>query len=186
MANITLNQHALSDVSCVEIVDEENNSYIFETSDEVGIEEIVDEGEEQSLKIKGKLYANRAAENTVLGHDITCKDNVMCPELLELIQGGTLTKGTEGEGSWTKYEPPAIGTTATKKKFTTNIYTAEVDTDGDTGNYIKISYPGCKGSSVPLSFKDGEYYSNEYTIKSRPAKGQPPYSVTLVDALPTV
>ena len=182
MANISLNQHALSDVSCVEIVDEENNSYIFETSDEVGIEEVVDEGEEQPLKIKGKLYANRAAENTVLGHDITCKDNVMCPELLQLIQGGTLTPGDTGF----TYEPPAIGTTSTKKKFTTNIYTAEVDTDGDTGNYIKISYPSCKGTSVPISFKDGEYYSNEYTIKSRPAKGQAPYTVTLVDALPTV
>lgn len=183
MANVTLNQHALSDVSCVEIVDEDSNSYIFETSDEVSVEEVVDEGEEQTLKIKGKLYANRAAEDTVLGHDLTFKDNVMCPELLSLMQGGTLTTGSGG--AFEKYEPPKIGTTATKKTFTTNIYTAEVSTDGDTGNYIKISYPGCKGSSVPMSFKDGEYYSNEYTVKSRPAKGTAPYSVTIVAALPS-
>ena len=183
MANVTLNQHALSDVSCVEIVDADSNSYIFETSDEVSVEEVVDEGEEQTLKIKGKLYANRAAEDTVLGYDLTFKDNVMCPELLLLMQGGTLTPGTSG--TWTKYEPPKIGTTATKKTFTTNIYTAEVSTDGDTGNYIKISYPGCKGSSVPMTFKDGEYYSNEYKVKSRPAKGNAPYTVTIVTDLPS-
>lgn len=182
--NIVLNQHALSDVACVEIVDEDNNSYIFDTSDEVGVEEVVDEGEEQPLKIKGKLYANRAAENTVLGNDLTCVDNMMCPQLLKLMQGGTITYAEDGK-TFKSYEAPAIGTTATKKKFTTNIYTSEVDTDGDTGNYMKISYPSCKGSSVPLTFKDGEYYSNEYKIKSRPAKGQAPYTITLVDALPT-
>lgn len=183
MANVTLNQHALSDVSCVEIVDTEDNSYVFDTSDEVTIEEVVDEGEEQTLKIKGKLYANRAAEDTVLGYDLTFKDNVMCPELLELMQGGTLTKG--GGDAFESYEPPKIGTSATKKSFTTNIYTAEVSTDGDTGKYIKISYPGCKGSSVPMTFKDGEYYTNEYTVKSRPPKGSSPYKVTIVSALPS-
>lgn len=183
MANVVLNQHALSDVSCVEIVDSESNSYIFKTSDEVEIEEVLDEGEEQTLKIKGVVYANRAAEDTVLGNDITCTDNVMCPELLELMQGGTLEKETNGE--FKSYAAPQIGTSATKKKFTTNIYTAEVSTDGDTGKFMKISYPDCVGSSVPMTFKDGEYYSNEYKIKSRPAKNTSPYTVSLVNSLPS-
>jgi len=37
---------------------------------------------------------------------------------------------------------------------------------------------------VPLSFKDGEYYSNEYTIQSRPEKGTAPYTIEKVTALP--
>ena len=48
---VTLNQHALSDVACVEIVTEDEKSYIFETASEVGIEEVLDEGDEQTLKI---------------------------------------------------------------------------------------------------------------------------------------
>ena len=129
---VTLNQHALSDVACVEIVTEDEKSYTFETASEVGIEEVLDEGDEQTLKIKNVLYANRKAEDTLLGHDLTFTDNLMCPELLELFQGGTLTPG---EGGKFTYTPPAIGTKATKKKFTCNIYTCEVSTDGDTGKY---------------------------------------------------
>ena len=49
---VTLNQHALSDVACVEIVTEDEKSYTFETASEVGIEEVLDEGDEQTLKIK--------------------------------------------------------------------------------------------------------------------------------------
>lgn len=179
---VTLNQHALSDVACVEIVTEDEKSYTFETASEVGIEEVLDEGDEQTLKIKNVLYANRKAEDTLLGHDLTFTDNLMCPELLELFQGGTLTPG---EGGKFTYTPPAIGTKATKKKFTCNIYTCEVSTDGDTGKYIKVSYPSCEGTSVPFTFKDGEYYTNEYVIKSRPAKNAAPYTASLVDTLPT-
>lgn len=179
---VTLNQHALSDVACVEIVTtEDEKSYTFVTASEVEVEEVLNEGEEQTLKIKNVLYANRKAEDTLLGHNLTFTDNLMCPELLELFQGGTLTPGESGKFTYT---PPPIGTKVTKKKFTTNVYTNEVATDGDTGKYIKVSYPACIGTSVPFTFKDGEYYTNEYVIKSRPPKKTVPYTVSLVDALP--
>ena len=35
---VTLNQHALSDVACVEIVTEDEKSYTFVTASEVGID----------------------------------------------------------------------------------------------------------------------------------------------------
>ena len=180
---VILNQHALSDVSMVEIITEDEKSYTFETASEVGVEEVIDAGDEQTLKIKGKLYANRAAKDTLLGHNLTFTDNLMCPELLELFQGGTLTPGESGKFTYT---PPAIGTKATKKKFTTNIYTAEVSTDGDTGKYMKVSYSSCEGTNTSFEFKDGEYYTNKYTVKSRPPKKTAPYVIDFVDTLPTI
>ena len=180
----TINQHALSDVSMIEIVTKAGETYTFDTADEVTIEEVLDEGEEQTLKIKGRLYANRAAEDTVLGSDITCKDNLMSPELLLVLQGGTIKKDTDG--SFKSYSAPATGAADNRTKFDCNIYTAEVSTDGDTGRYLKVTYPDCYGSSVPLTFQDGVYFTNSYTIKSRPAKGSSPYTVTFVDELPTV
>lgn len=178
-----INQHALSDVTMVEIKTKDSKTYTFDTADEVTIEEVLDEGEEQTLKIKGRLYANRAAEDTVLGNDITCKDNLMSPELLQIMQGGTIEKDTDG--TFKKYSAPATGATDNRTKFDCCIYTAEVSTDGDTGRYLKVTYPDCYGTSVPLTFQDGVYFTNSYTIKSRPAKGSSPYSVEFVTELPT-
>lgn len=180
-----LNQLPLTNVEMVQIITKEQTpvTYQFKTSDEVSTEEVVSEGEEQTLKIKGIVYANIAAENTTLGYDLTFKDNVFCPELLEIMQGGTITYSEDGT-TFKSYEAPTIGSSAPKKKFDTIVYSAEVGTDGPTGKYAKITFPSGKGTSVPLSFKDGEYYSNEYSVKSRPATGESPYKIDVVDVLP--
>lgn len=177
-----MNQLPLSDVCLVRIVTEDA-IYPFKTSDEIGSEEVVSEGEEQTLKIKGVIYANREAKNTVLGYDLTCNDNVMCPELLLITQGGKVTYDSDGT-TVKKYEAPPVGENASKKKFTLEVYSAIVGTEGDTGQYALVTFPSCTGSSVPLTFKDGEYYSNSYPIKSRPARGVAPYTIEIVDALP--
>lgn len=91
-----INQMPLSDVSLVRVVTE-TDIFSFKTSDEISTEEVVSEGEEQTLKLKGEIYANREAKDTVLGYDLTCKDNVMCPELLKVIQGGTIEYDTDGK-----------------------------------------------------------------------------------------
>lgn len=177
-----INQLPLSDVCLVRIITTDA-IFPFKTSDEIASEEIVSEGEEQTLKIKGTIYANREAEDTVLGYDLTLKDNVMCPEVLKVVQGGNITYDSDGT-TVTKYEAPPVGKTNAKEKFDTEIYTAIVGTDGDTGEFAKITFPSCTGASVPLSFKDGEYYSNEYKIKSRPTKGVAPYTIDIVETLP--
>lgn len=184
-----INQLPLTDVSMAEVVTRESTpeTYRFKTADEVGTEEVVSEGEEQTLKIKGIVYANKAAEDTTLGYDITLKDNVFCPELMEVFQGGKLTySGTDPNKEFVSYEAPPIGTSATKKKFDVIFYSAEVDNEGPTGKYAKITFPNAKGTSVPITLKDGEYYSNEYKLKSRPANGEPPYKIEIVDALPSL
>lgn len=187
MANAVKNQLPLTDVEMVQVVTKESQPRIFtfDTSDEVTTEEIVEEGKDRPLQIKNKIVANVPAEDLVLGYDLKFKDNVMCPELLHVMQGGTLTYETEG-GAFKSYEPPAIGTTRNKVALDVITYTAEVSTDGKTGRYLKITWSNGKGSSVPISLKDGEYYSNEYTVKCRPAKGQAPYKMEVVDELPSL
>ncbi|WP_330653152.1 hypothetical protein, partial [Clostridioides difficile] len=106
-----LNQYPLTDVVLVQIETVEQNpvTYTFDTSDEIGTEEIISEGEELTLKIKKKIIANRAAEDTSLGYDLTLKDNVFCPEILQIMQGGTIEK--EEDGSFKRYLAPEVGKT---------------------------------------------------------------------------
>lgn len=170
-----LNQYAVSDVSLA-VLETGTEAYPFTTASEVETEEVVEEGEEQSLIIKNKVIANRAAQDAVLGTDITMVDNVFCMEVIQLLQGGVLEGG--------KYTAPIIGELPAKTKFTTSLYSAIVSTDGDTGEFLKVKYPSCSGNSVPLTFKDGEYSAPEYTINSRPAQGQAAYTVEKVSSLP--
>lgn len=177
-----MNQLPLSDVCLVRIVTKDA-IYPFKTSDEISSEQVVSEGEEQTLKIKGVIYANREAKNTVLGYDLTLNDNVMCPELLIVTQGGKITYDTDGT-TVKKYEAPPVGENTSTEKFELEVYSSVVGTEGDTGQYALVTFPNCTGSSVPLTFKDGEYYSNSYPIKSRPPRGVSPFTIDLVDALP--
>ena len=50
--------------------------------------------------------------------------------------------------------------------------------------FRSYTFPNCKGSFISPNFKDGEYYANEYTIKSRPALNTSLYTVDLVSELP--
>ena len=54
----------------------------------------------------------------------------------------------------------------------------------NNGEYLKYTFPNCRGSFISPSFKDNEYYAQEYTIKSRPALNTSLYSVDLVSELP--
>lgn len=183
---VALTQLPLTDVKKTQIITKESSprTFTFDTADEVNTKEIVQEGKDRPLQIKDRIVANVPAENVLLGYDLDFKDNVFCPELLHVMQGGTLTYDTEDPTKFISYEPPAIGTSVTKIKFDVITYSAEVDTDGETGRYVKMTWHNGRGNSVPISLKDGEYYANTYTINCRPAQGQTPYKMEIVDALP--
>ncbi|MGX4600244.1 hypothetical protein [Faecalimicrobium sp. JNUCC 81] len=183
--SVVLTQLPLTDVKKTQIITKEETSrtFTFDTADEVTTKEVVEEGKDRPLQIKNRIVANVPAENVLLGYDLEFKDNVFCPELLHVMQGGTLTYA-EDKTTFKSYEPPAIGTSVTKTKFDVVTYSAEVGTDGETGRYVKMTWFNGKGNSVPISLKDGEYYANTYTINCRPAQGQKPYKMEIVDVLP--
>ena len=175
-----MEQFALCDVVMTQIKVSGGKTHSFATADEISCEPVIEEGETKNLTIKNKLIASKQTPDMVLGHDITCKDNVFAPALLADIQGGTVTDS----GSFTKYTSPNVGAMPNTKTFEFIAYVEVVGDDGPTGDYLKYTFPNCKGSFISPNFKDGEYYANEYTIKSRPALNTSLYTVDLVNELP--
>ena len=88
------------------------------------------------------------------------------------------------DGKFKKYLPPIVGEDVVKVKFDTEIYSAIVENDGETGQYLKTVYYNCVGQNKPLSFKDDNYFVAEYGIQSRPANGERPYDFEVVTGLP--
>lgn len=177
---MAMEQFALCDVVMTQIKVSGGTTHSFATADEISCEPVIEEGESKNLTIKNKLIASKQTPDMVLGHDITCKDNVFTPALLADIQGGTVTDG----GTFTKYTAPNVGAMPNTKTFDFIVYIEVVGDDGATGEYLKYTFPNCKGSFISPNFKDGEYYANEYTIKSRPALNTSLYTVELVEELP--
>ena len=175
-----MEQFALCDVVMTQIKVNGGTTHSFATADEIACEPVIEEGETKSLTIKNKLVASKQTPDMVLGHDITCKDNVFTPSLLADIQGGTVSEG----GKFAKYTAPNVGAMPNTKSFDFIVYVEVVGDDGATGEYLKYTFPNCKGSFISPNFKDGEYYANEYKIKSRPVLNTSLYEVELVEELP--
>ena len=175
-----MEQFALCDVVMTQIKVNGGTTHSFATADEIACEPVIEEGETKNLTIKNKLVASKQTPDMVLGHDITCKDNVFTPSLLADIQGGMVEEG----GTFTKYTAPNVGAMPNTKSFDFIVYVEVVGDDGATGEYLKYTFPNCKGSFISPNFKDGEYYANEYKIKSRPALNTSLYGVELVNELP--
>lgn len=182
----TIEQFALCDVVLTEMkFSSGGKTFQFSTADEISCEPVVEEGEEKNLTIKSKLIAKKQTPDMILGHDITCKDNVFTPKLLAELQGGTAAENSVSGGTkFTKYTAPNVGALPNTKTFDFIAYVEIVGNNGATGEYLKYTFPNCKGSFISPNFKDGEYFAAEYTIKSRPALNTNLYTVELVKSVP--
>lgn len=168
-------------------VDGETDELGFTTANSIAVEPQTETQDAVKLIIKGKLKAQKPEHVTVTGNKITLKDNVFNPELVKILQGGTVVYGTGANANKiVSYTPPVVGSSDGGSSFTLNAYSAQYNAAGQIVNYEKISYPNCKG--VPISFNavDGEFRAPEYTINSMPNTGVAPYVITYVDALPTL
>lgn len=136
------------------------------------------------LIIKDKLKAQKGEKITITGNNIVITDNVFNPELVQILQGGTIE--TDTDGKFKKYTPPAAGAAAQQQPFTLNAYTAIYGADALIKGYEKISYPNCLGQPIAFSSEDGTFRAPEYTINSAPDVGDPPYVLEIVKDLPAV
>lgn len=148
------------------------------------------------LIIKGKLKAQKKATTTVVGNTLTLTDNVLNFELAKILQGGTIKYWTSDEHTATStestsfgiagYEPPVVGSDDKGETFDMELYSSVYDTAGDIVQYEKITYPNCTGQPFGVGAQDDTFYVGSITIDSAPAKGQAPYSIDTVFALPKV
>ena len=78
------------------------------------------------------------------------------------------------------------GTVEKGETFDLDLYSAVYDTSGEIIQYEKITYPNCTGQPFGVGAQDDTFYVGSITIDSAPAKGQAPYSINAVFALPAV
>ncbi|MCQ2485276.1 MAG: hypothetical protein MJ168_08085 [Clostridia bacterium] len=155
----------------------------FDTSDKVSVEPQLETQEAVKLIVKGILRAQKPKKVTITGNQITLKDNLFNPELVKILQGGTIT---EAGGKVTGYTPPLVGDAAEGEKFTLNCYSAQYDEAGDIVQYEKIMYPNCHGQPYAFGAEDGVFRASEYIINSAAKKGEAPYTITYVAQLPAL
>ena len=121
---------------------------------------------------------------TQKGYDLKLEDPRLIPEILALIDGGTLATTGESDAKKTTYSAPAAGKPVTRKKFDFYLYTSDRDTDADVIKYNEWKFPKCKGAPISGSMTQGDFSKMEYNLKSRPAMGESPLTIAEVDALP--
>lgn len=160
----------------------EETEYILDTATAISVSPEIEETEATKLVIKGILRAQKPSVSTMTGNTITLTDNVFTPELVEILQGGTITKDTDGH--ITAYEPPAAGSNDKGKVFTLRAYSAQYDASGQIVCYERISYPNCQGTPISISSEDDVFRVSEYTINSAPKKGESPYVIEYLESLP--
>lgn len=156
------------------------------TSNKVAVTPQVETEDANKLIVKGVLIAQKPSVSTITGNTIVLTDNVFNPELLTVLQGGTITYRSGNSGPITKYVPPVSGSAEKGKPFTLNMYSAVYDAAGLIVNYEKVSYPNCQGTPWSPSGEDNVWRVAEYTINSAPKKGEAPYTIEYVDVLPEV
>lgn len=158
----------------------------FDTANQIEVEPQVEEEDAVKLVVKGRLRAQKKAIRTVTGNQITLHDNVFNPELVLILQGGTILYDSVDTSKIIGYNPPAAGSSDKGSSFTLNAYSAQYNAAGQIVQYEKISYPNCTGQPVAFGAEDGAFRAPEYTIDSAPNTGEYPYQISYVDALPTL
>lgn len=154
--------------------------YAVDTANKVAVEVQTETTDAIKLVKLGKLLAQKGKKVTVTGNQITLTDNVFTPEIVKILQGGTV----QGSGTTLTYEPPVAGSSDTGTIFELDLYSAQYDASGQIVNYEKTTYPNCQGEPIALSVEDDVFRVQEYVIDSAPKTGEAPYKISYVADLP--
>ena len=176
---------ATIDVAMVTLAPSSGTEIGLTTGTQVGVETELETTDGIKLVVKGVLIAQKREKNTITGTTITLTDNVFNPELVKMLQGGTITYD-QTTGAFKSYTPPVAGSEYSPTPFTLNLYTAHYDASGLVQGYEKVSYPNCTGNPIAFSAEDDTFAAPEYTIKSAPSTGAAPYTIEYVTSLPTL
>lgn len=184
------------DVSMVTVEVSGGKEIALQTASKIAISVQSETEDSVKLVVKGKLIAQKPKQVTITGNTITLTDNVFNPELVKILQGGTIKywssaeQSTEGDTDAgfgvSSYTPPVAGSDDKGSPFTLNAYSAIYDAAGLVTGYEKIAYPNCQGTPVALNSEDNVFRAPEYTINSAPKTGEAPYKITYIKELPTV
>lgn len=159
---------------------------VFDTANQIQVEVQTETTDRIPLIVKGRLIAQKPQETTVTGNNITLTDNVFNPELVKILQGGTIKYDSVDTTKVIGYTPPVTGSKDKGKLFKLRAYSAIYNSAGIITGYERITYPNCQGNPVAFGAEDGTFRAPEYTISSAPANNEAPYDIDIVADLPQV
>lgn len=178
------------------MIEADTESYVLDTANKIGVEPQIETTDAVKLIVKNRLIAQKNEQSTITGNKITLTDNVFAPELVKILQGGTIRYWTNADKTEegveptafgiSGYTPPTTGSGEKGKVFKLHAFSAQYDTSGQIVQYEKITYPNCQGIPVAFSSEDGAFRAPEYTINSAPKSTEAPYDISYVKELPTV
>lgn len=158
--------------------------YGLNTASKIAVEVQTDTKDPVKLIVNGRLIAQKHQQVTVTGNKITLTDNVFTPEVVKMLQGGTIKYDSKDATKVIGYTPPEVGDNTPIEPFELQAYSARYDAAGLIIGYEKITYPNCKGEPVALNSENDVFRAPEYAINSAPQSGQAPYDIDYVDELP--
>lgn len=174
----------------------QENEIALDTASTIEVNPTSETEDAVQLIVKGRLIAQKPSNTTVTGNTITLTDNVFNPEMVKILQGGTIKYwfnaehgseiDTDAGFGVASYKPPVAGSAEKGTVFKLHAYSSIYNAAGIITGYEKISYPNCQGTPVFLNTEDGAFRAPEYTINSAPTEDEAPYEITYVDELPTV
>lgn len=171
---------------CLVTIETEEGEFGFDTANKIEVEPQIEEEDAVKLVVKGILRAQKPKTSTLTGNEITLTDNVFNPELVLVLQGGTIQYDTTDIMKIIGYTPPVAGSADKGEVFKLNAYSAQYDASGQIIQYEKITYPNCQGVPVAFGSEDGAFRAPEYTINSAPKTGEAPYVISYVESLPVL
>lgn len=184
------------DVALITITPTEGTEIGLNTATKLGVNVQTETQDAVKLVVKGRLIAQKPEEVTITGNTLVLTDNVFTPEIVKILQGGTIkywanadktTEGDEDKGfGVARYTPPVVGSAEKGQTFVTKAYSAIYNAAGIITGYECITYPNCKGTPIAFNSEDGVFRAPEYTINSAPDKGQAPYEFTYPKELPVL
>lgn len=181
------------DVSLISIREKSEfdaTEYILDTANKLGVNVQTDTEDAVKLVVKGRLVAQKPETVTITGHTLVLTDNVFIPEVVKLLQGGTIkywgestheTKvDTDAGFGVASYAPPVAGSSEKGKICEIRAYSAIYNAAGIVTGYERITYPNCTGTPIALQSEDGVFRASEYTIYSAPDTGEAPYTIDYI------
>lgn len=178
---------ATIDVVCVSVKPAgTEDELILNTANQIQVTTATETQDKVPLIVKGVLIAQKPQVTTVTGNTLVITDNVFNPELVQILQGGTIKYDDSEPTKVVGYTPPVVGSSDKGKVFDLMAYSAIYDAAGLIKGYERITYPNCQGVPVAFNSEDGAFRAPSYTINSAPNNGQAPYDIDIVKTLPTV
>lgn len=184
------------DVALVTITGSSGVEIGLNTASKLGVNPVTETTDAVRLVVKGRLIAQKPETTTLVGNTLVLTDNVFIPEIVKILQGGTIkywttadktAEGDEDKGfGVARYTPPTPGSDEKGEVFVTKAYSAIYNAAGLITGYECISYPNCQGIPVSMGSEDNVFRAPEYTINSAPDKNEPPYEITYPKELPVL